>query len=45
MSYETVLAPRELHDAFQAVEFLHRQGACTERTVYLRHIPLGNAGD
>ena len=38
-------APRELHDVLHADEFLHRPGACAERTVHLRHILLGDAGD
>ncbi|MCL2636352.1 MAG: hypothetical protein FWD50_07000 [Betaproteobacteria bacterium] len=42
--YETTLAARELHGALQAAEFLHRQGACAERTVHVRRIPLCNAG-
>ena len=43
--YETTLAARELHGVLQSLGFLHRQGACAQRTLHQRHIPLGNAGD
>ena len=43
--FEMLITPRELHDVLHADEFLHRPGACAERTVHLRHILLGDAGD